>query len=342
MLVPVQFRIIRDLGWTAQGYDWVTIEHREIFTIHYFACPGFRLRQRLGPMDSTPLLMLGLPKGSLEEATIKLFSKAGFKISKSSRSYRPSFDDAALDGRFVRAQEVSRYVEHGYFDCGLTGQDWVRENDSDIVEVCDLVYSRASNRRSRWVVAVPETSPVQKVEDLEGKRIATEVVNITRKFLEARGVSATVEFSWGATEVKVPDLVDAIVDLTETGNSLRANKLRIVDTLLETNTVLIANKTAWEDERKRKKLESIAMLLQAALEADAKVGLKLNIEKAKLATVLHNLPSLRNPTINRLADETWVAIDTVIDETVVREIIPELKAHGAEGIIEYPLNKVVY
>lgn len=286
--------------------------------------------------------MLGLPKGSLEESTIRLFAKAGFKITKSSRSYRPSFDDAELDGRFVRAQEVSRYVEHGYFDCGLTGQDWVRENGSDVVEVCDLVYSRASNRRSKWIVAVPEASPVQSVQDLEGKRIATEVVNITKQYLKDNGVSAEVEFSWGATEVKVPDLVDAIVDLTETGNSLRANKLRIVDTILQTNTVLIANKASWENPEKRKKIENIALLLQSALEAHSKVGLKLNIEREKLDQIIQELPALRNPTVNRLADEKWVALDTILDETVVREIIPALKAHGAEGIVEYPLNKVVY
>lgn len=293
-------------------------------------------------MEIAPLLMLGLPKGSLEDSTIKLFAKAGFNISKSSRSYRPSIDDPELDGRFVRAQEVSRYVEHGYFDCGLTGQDWVRENSSDVVEVCSLIYSRASNKRSKWVIAVPEASPVQTVKDLEGKRIATEVVNITRDYLEKNGVNAEVEFSWGATEVKVPDLVDAIVDLTETGNSIRANKLRIVDTLLYTNTVLVANKAAWENPAKRKKIENIAMLLQAALEAHSKVGLKLNIERAKLDAVLKSLPALRNPTINQLTDGNWVAIETIIDEAVVREIIPELKAHGAEGIIEYPLNKVVY
>ena len=286
--------------------------------------------------------MLGLPKGSLEEPTINLFRKAGYTISKSSRSYRPSIDDDQLDGRFVRAQEISRYVEHGYFDCGLTGQDWVRENGSDVVEVCGLVYSRASNRRSKWIIAVPEASPVQSVKDLEGKRIATEVVNITNQYLKDNGVSADVEFSWGATEVKVPDLVDAIVDLTETGNSLRANKLRIVDTLLYTNTVLIANKDAWNDRNKRKKIESIAMLLQAALEANSKVGLKLNIERAKLDAVLDDLPALRNPTINRLADEKWVALDTILDEKVVREIIPELKLRGAEGIVEYPLNKVIF
>ena len=293
-------------------------------------------------MEDTSLLMLGLPKGSLQDATIKLFAKAGFDISVSSRSYRPSIDDEQLDGRFVRAQEVSRYVEHGYFDCGLTGQDWVLENASDVVEVCDLVYSRASNVRSKWVIAVPENSPVQSVKDLEGKRIATEVVNITRQYLKDRGVKAEVEFSWGATEVKVPDLVDAIVDLTETGNSIRANKLRIVDTLLYTNTVLIANKDSWEDPKKREKIENIAMLLQSALEANSKVGLKLNIDKSKLDAVLAALPALRNPTVNRLTDEAWVAIDTILDEKVVREIIPQLKSLGAEGIIEYPLNKVVF
>ena len=293
-------------------------------------------------MDNKPLLMLGLPKGSLQDSTIKLFGKAGFNISLSSRSYRPSIDDEELDGRFVRAQEVSRYVEHGYFDCGLTGQDWVKENDSDVVEVCSLVYSRASNKRSKWIIAVPEASNVQTVKDLEGKRIATEVVNITRQYLKDNGVNAEVEFSWGATEVKVPDLVDAIVDLTETGNSIRANKLRIVDTLLYTNTVLIANKVSWENPAKRKKIENIALLLTSALEANSKVGLKLNIEKSKLEAILSDLPALRNPTINRLADESWVAIDTILDEKVVREIIPELKERGAEGIIEYPLNKVVF
>ena len=286
--------------------------------------------------------MLGLPKGSLQDSTIKLFGKAGFNISVSSRSYRPSIDDEKLDGRFVRAQEVSRYVEHGYFDCGLTGQDWVKENDSDVVEVCSLAYSRASNKPSKWVIAVPEASTVQTVKDLEGKRIATEVVNITRQYLKENGVNAEVEFSWGATEVKVPDLVDAIVDLTETGNSIRANNLRIVDTLLETNTVLIANKVSWENPAKRKKIENIALLLTSALEANSKVGLKLNIEKSKLEAILADLPALRNPTINRLTDESWVAIDTILDEKVVREIIPELKERGAEGIIEYPLNKVVF
>jgi ATP phosphoribosyltransferase len=293
-------------------------------------------------MDDKPILMLGLPKGSLEESTIQLFAHAGFQITKSSRSYKPSFDDPDLDGRFVRAQEVSRYVEHGYFDCGLTGQDWVCENNSDVVEVSSLVYSRASNRRSRWVLAVPEDSPIRTVEDLKGKRIATEVVNIVRNYLAEKGVEAEVEFSWGATEVKVPDLVDAIVDLTETGNSLRANRLRIVDTLLYTNTVLVANKEAWADPVKKRKIESIAMLLQAALAARSKVGLKFNIERSKVDEVINSLPSLRNPTVNRLADENWVALDIVADESAVRDLIPALKEHGAEGIVEYPLNKLVY
>ena len=293
-------------------------------------------------MDNENKLMLGLPKGSLEESTIRLFAKAGYQITKSSRSYRPSFDDPTLDGRFLRAQEVSRYIENGYFDCGLTGQDWVKENNSDVVEICDLVYSRASNRKSRWVLCVPEASEVKTVKDLEGKRIATEIVNTTNAFLEQNGVKADVEFSWGATEMKVPDLVDAIVDLTETGNSLRANKLRIVDTLLTTNTVFVANKEALKDPWKKKKIETIALLLTSALESASKVGLKLNIELDKLESILADLPSLRKPTINKLADEKWVAIDTIIDETIVREIIPELKSRGAEGIVEYPLNKEVF
>ncbi|MGB0374900.1 MAG: ATP phosphoribosyltransferase [Opitutales bacterium] len=293
-------------------------------------------------MDNENKLMLGLPKGSLEESTIRLFAKAGYQIAKSSRSYRPSFDDPTLDGRFLRAQEVSRYIENGYFDCGLTGQDWVKENGSDVVEICDLIYSRASNRKSRWVLCVPEASEVKTVKDLEGKRIATEIVNTTNAFLNKNGVNADVEFSWGATEMKVPDLVDAIVDLTETGNSLRANKLRIVDTLLTTNTVFVANKEALKDPWKKKKIETIALLLSSALESASKVGLKLNIEVDKLDSILADLPSLRKPTINKLTDEKWVAIDTIIDETIVREIIPELKSRGAEGIVEYPLNKVVF
>lgn len=289
-----------------------------------------------------PIVMFGLPKGSLEEATIKLFAKAGWNIRKSSRSYKPSIDDEEIEGRFVRSQEISRYVDHGYFDVGLCGYDWIVENGSDVVEVCDLIYSRASNRPSYWVLAVPEASEIKTVEDLQGKRIATEVVNLTRRFLEDKGVEAEVEFSWGATEVKVPDMVDAIVDLTETGNSLVANKLRIVDTLLKTNTKLIANKQSWENPIKRQKIENIAMMLEAALEATDKVGLKLNAPKANLEEILSILPALRNPTVNRLSDEGWSAIEVILSESNVRDIVPKLKQMGAEGIIEYPLNKVVY
>ncbi len=292
--------------------------------------------------EKTPLLMLGLPKGSLEESTKNLFAKAGWKITTSSRSYRPSIDDPELDGRFVRAQEVSRYVEHGFFDCGLTGFDWIQENDSDVVEVCDLVYSRASTLKSRWVLCVPESSPVTSAADLAGKRVATELVNTTRRYFEGKGVKVELEFSWGATEVKVPDLVDAIVDITETGSSLRAAKLRIVDTLLETNTKLIANRASWADDAKRRKIETLALLLRGALEAESKVGLKMNLPKAALERVAAQLPALRNPTISQLSSPDWIALETIIDESVVREIIPQLKALGAEGIVEYPLNKVVY
>jgi ATP phosphoribosyltransferase len=296
-----------------------------------------------GEVSATkPLLMLGLPKGSLEESTKNLFAKAGFKITTSSRSYRPSIDDPELDGRFIRAQEVSRYVEHGFFDCGLTGQDWILENQSDVVDVCDLIYSKASAQKSRWVLCVPEASSVQRAEDLAGKRVATELVGTVKRYFEKKNIKVDVEFSWGATEVKVPDLVDAIVDITETGSSLRANKLRIVDTLLETNTKLIANKASWANPAKRRKIEIIAMLLKGALEAGSKVGLKLNLPKASLEAMIKTLPSLRNPTIAPLSNPEWVALETIIDESVVREIIPQLKTLGAEGIVEYPLNKVVY
>ncbi len=286
--------------------------------------------------------MLGLPKGSMEEPTIKLFSKAGWNIQQRARSYKPLIDDPELDGRFVRAQEVSRYVEQGFFDAGLTGHDWVLENKSDVVEVCSLVYSRNSNVKSRYVLAVPETSPIKKVEDLQGKRIATEVVNLTEQYLKDQGVEAVVEFSWGATEVKVPDLVDAIVDITETGSSLIANNLRIIDTLFWTDIKFIANKISWNDTDKRQKIENIALLLQSALAAKNKVGLKLNAPKQKSELIIKELPSLRNPTVSQLSKPDWVAIETVLDESVVREIIPLLKSHGAEGIIEYPLNKVVF
>jgi ATP phosphoribosyltransferase len=287
------------------------------------------------------LLNFGLPKGSLEEATVKLFGKAGFRITKGSRSYTPCWDDPELEGRFVRAQEMSRYVEDGFFDCGLTGRDWVKENDSTVEIVADLIYSRSSNRISKWVLAVPEQSEIRSVSDLEGKTIATELVNVTRTYLEENGVEAEVEFSWGATEVKVPELVDAIVDLTETGSSLRANKLRIVDVLMETNTVLIANKATWADQEKRAKIENIALMLSAALEAESKVGLKLNLERSKLEEVLQKVPSLRKPTVSSLSDESWIALETVIEKKVSRELIPMLKRMGAEGIVEFPLNKIV-
>ncbi len=286
--------------------------------------------------------MLGLPKGSLEESTKNLFAKAGWKITTSSRSYRPAIDDPELDGRFIRAQEVSRYVEHGFFDCGLTGQDWIQENGSDVVDVCDLIYSKVSTQKSRWVLCVPEASSVKSAADLAGKRVATELLQTTKRYFEKQGVKVDVEFSWGATEVKVPDLVDAIVDITETGSSLRANKLRIVDTLLETNTKLIANKNSWANPAKRKKIETIALLLRGALEAESKVGLKMNAPKKSLDAVLKAIPALRNPTVSPLSNDAWVALETIIDESVVREIIPQLKAMGAEGIVEYPLNKVVY
>src|SRR5688572_5742221 len=292
--------------------------------------------------EKAPLLMLGLPKGSLEESTKNLFAKAGWKITTSSRSYRPSIDDPELDGRFIRAQEVSRYVEHGFFDCGLTGYDWILENNSDVVEVCDLVYSRASVLKSRWVLCVPEGSPVKTVADLAGKRVATELTNTTKRYFADKGVKATVEFSWGATEVKVPDLVDAIVDVTETGSSLRANKLRILETIMESSPQFIANHRAMSDAWKRRKIETMILLLQGAFAARDKVGLKMNLPEARLPELLKALPALRNPTIAHLATPEWVAVETIIDESVVREIIPQLKDLGAEGIIEYPLNKVVY
>jgi ATP phosphoribosyltransferase len=286
--------------------------------------------------------MLGLPKGSLEESTKSLFAKAGWKIATSSRSYKPSIDDPELDGRFIRAQEISRYVEHGFFDCGLTGYDWIKENESDVVEVCDLIYSKVSAQKSRWVLCVPEGSAIQRPEELAGKRVATELVGTVRRYFAAKKIPVEVEFSWGATEIKVPDLVDAIVDITETGNSIRANKLRIIDTLLETNTKLIANQASWANPAKRQKIETIALLLKGALEAESKVGLKMNLPKASLDAMLQKLPALRNPTISPLSSPAWIALETIIDESVVREIIPQLKALGAEGIVEYPLNKVVY
>jgi ATP phosphoribosyltransferase len=287
-------------------------------------------------------LRLGLPKGSLQDATIEKMAKAGFNVQVSSRSYVPYVDDEELEIRLIRAQEISRYVEHGYLDCGITGHDWVRENNSDVHEVGEFVFSKISRQPTRWVLAVPESSPVKSVKDLQGKRIATEVVNLTNAYLKKNGVKAEVEFSWGATEVKAHELVDAIVEVTETGSSLRANKLRIVDTLLTSTPRLIVNHGSWKDGWKRQKIETLALLLRGALEAEAKVGLKMNIEEKRLQDLLKSLPALRNPTISRLSLPGWVAVETIIDEHVVREIIPQLKAAGAEGIIEYPLNKVVY
>src|SRR3954465_15270531 len=288
------------------------------------------------------ILRLGLPKGSLQDATIEKMAKAGFHISVSSRSYIPYVDDEELEIRMIRAQEISRYVEHGYLDCGITGYDWIQENDSKVHEVGEFQFSKVSRQPARWVLAVPETSPVKSVKDLKGKRIATEVVNLTKKYLRKNKVKAEVEFSWGATEVKAHELVDAIVEITETGSSLKANKLRIVDTLLESTPRLIANHNSWKNSWKRRKIETMALLLRGALEAEAKVGLKMNISQANLARLLQALPALRNPTISTLSQEGWVAVETIIDEHIVRELIPALKAAGAEGIIEYPLNKVVY
>lgn len=293
-------------------------------------------------MNKKQILRFGLPKGSLQDATLEKMAKAGYHISVSSRSYIPYVDDEELEIRMIRAQEISRYVEHGYLDCGITGFDWVQENGSDVHEIGEFLFSKATRQPARWVLAVPENSPVRSVKDLEGKRIATEVVNLTKKYLRQHKVKAEVEFSWGATEVKAHELVDAIVEITETGSSLRANKLRIVETLLYSTPRLIANHDSWKDSWKRRKMERMALLLKGALEAEAKVGLKMNIAKKNLADLLKNLPALRNPTISSLSLEGWVAVETIIDEHVVRELIPALKAAGAEGIIEYPLNKVVY
>jgi ATP phosphoribosyltransferase len=286
-------------------------------------------------------LVIGLPKGSLQESTYALFKKAGFTIKGGSRSYFPSIDDDEIEIRILRSQEMSRYVEHGMLDAGITGLDWIEANGSDVVDLCSLVYSKRSKRPVRWVLAVPNDSDIQSVKDLEGKKIATEGVGIVERWLEKNGVKADVEFSWGATEVKVPDFVDAIVDITETGSSLRANNLRIVETLMESYTKFFCAKDAWADDWKRAKLEKIALLLKAALDAEGKVLLKLNVGKENLETVKSLLPALHAPTVNQLTDDGWYAVETVVDESVVREIIPQLKENGAEGIIEISLNKVV-
>ncbi len=286
-------------------------------------------------------LKLGIPKGSLENATVDLFRKAGFNISTSSRSYFPAIDDPDIECMLIRAQEMARYVEDGVLDAGLTGRDWVIENESDVITVADLIYAKQSFGKVRWVLAVPDSSPFQTVQDLEGKIIATELVGATRRYLASHGVTAKVEFSWGATEVKPPILADAIVEVTETGSSLRANKLRIMETVMESNTQLVANKDSWADSWKRQKLEDIKMLLDGAINALGKVGLMLNVNQANLQAVLAVLPALKNPTISHLSDGEWLALNTILDESTVRTIIPRLKAAGAEGIVEYPLNKIV-
>jgi len=287
-------------------------------------------------------LRLGLPKGSLQEATRALFRRAGYSIVFHERSYYPSIDDPELDPLLIRAQEIPRYVDHGILDVGISGTDMVEENDADVVNITNLHYSKQGPGAVRWVLAVPENSKFNSVSDLNGKIVATELVNTTKKYLRKKGVRARVEFSWGATEVKPPDLADAIVELAETGTSIRANNLRIIDTVIESQTCFIANKKSWEDPWKRKKAENVSTLLQGALNAEGVVGLKMNVSHSDLAKVLAELPALKNPTISNLSDPGWVAVETVLEEKVVREIIPNLKDAGAQGIIEYPLNKVIH
>ncbi len=286
-------------------------------------------------------LKLGIPAGSLQDATAQLFRKAGYTITFASRSYYPTIDDPEIECLLIRAQEMARYVENGILDAGITGHDWVKETDADVHEVCELVFSKVSRGPVRWVLCVPNDSPIQTVQDLQGKRIATEAVGLTTKYLAAHGVTAEVEFSWGATEVKPPRLADAIVEVTETGSSLRANNLRIIATVLQSTTRLIANQTAWQDEWKKSKLDNISMMLQACLAAEGKVGLMMNIRRADQATVLAQLPALQNPTVSSLSDPDWVAVNTIIDESIVRRIVPALRAAGARGIVEYQISKII-
>lgn len=286
-------------------------------------------------------LVLGIPKGSLQDSTLDLFKRAGYNINVSSRSYFPTVDDDTMTAVMFRAQEMSRYVEDGIVDLGLTGHDWIQENDSDVVEICELVYSKATSNPARWILAVPEESKIQKVEDLEGGTVATELMNVTKKFFAEKGVNVRVEFSWGATEVKAR-LLDGIVDVTETGSSLRANKLRIIDTLLVSTPRLIASKKAMEIEWKRKKIEGIAMLLTGAIEAKGKVGLKMNVPRDKFDVIIKQLPSEKSPTVSQLADKDWVAVEVIVDETVDRDLIPQLKLSGATGILTYPLNTIIH
>jgi ATP phosphoribosyltransferase len=286
-------------------------------------------------------LKIGIPKGSLQESTLRLFKNAGYNIKLADRSYVPVIDDPELEGLVIRAQEMGRYVENGILDIGITGLDWVLEQNSKVAEVARLRYGKVGFRGVKWVVAVPADSPIRNIRGLKGKKIATELVGFTRRFLKSKNIEATVEYSWGATEAKPPLLADAIVEVTETGASLVANNLRIVDTILESETVVVANKAALKDKWKKTKIENIIMLLKAALLADEKVGLKMNVPKAKLRKVVATLPSLHTPTVSSLADGAWVAIEVIIDEKTVRDIIPSLRRAGAEGIVEYPLNKVI-
>lgn len=290
---------------------------------------------------SAKTLKLGIPAGSLQEATGELFRKAGYKITFASRSYYPNIDDPEIQCTLIRAQEMARYVQDGSLDCGLTGYDWILENDAKVVQVTELVFSKVSKRPVRWVLAVPNDSPVQSVKDLQGKRIATEVVNLTRRWLAQHGVEAHVEFSWGATEVKPPRLADAIVEVTETGSSLRANNLRIVADLMQSTTRFIANEKAYADPWKKAKIDDMVLMLQGAMNAEGKVGLMMNVPKAKLADVLKVLPALQNPTVSALSNPDWVDVNTILDESTVRQIIPKLKQAGACGIVEYPLNKII-
>jgi ATP phosphoribosyltransferase len=292
-------------------------------------------------VSETKRLKLGIPKGSLQDATIALFERAGWRIFANGRSYFPSIDDADIECMLVRAQEMARYVEHGALDAGLTGNDWVLENQTDVEFVTSLTYSKQSRQKVKWVLAVPEDSPFQKPEDLAGKIIATELVEFTKRYFAGKNIPVTVEFSWGATEVKPPTLADAIVEVTETGSSLRANRLRIIETLMESETQLIANKTAYKDEWKRKKIDNISLMLNAAIAAQGRVGLMLNARKADLEKVIGVLPALNSPTVSQLSDAEWVALNTILDEAMVRDVIPKLKAAGATGIVEYPLSKVV-
>jgi len=286
-------------------------------------------------------LKLGLPKGSLQESTLKLFKKAGYNISIDSRSYYPLFDDAEIEALLIRAQEMARYVDDGVLDAGLTGKDWILEQEADVYEVAELNYAKGGLRPVKWVIAVPENSKIKSVKNLNGKRIATELVGFTKKYLKSKGIKAEVDFSWGATEVKPPYLADAIVELTETGSSLKANNLRVIETILVSSTRFIANKKSWKDKWKRQKMENIVLLLKGALAAEEKVGLKMNVSEKSLKRVMSLLSSMHSPTISQLSDKGWFALEVMTDEKIVRDLIPKLKAAGAEGIVEYPLNKVI-